>query len=124
MSFIRIDTEEQIKWSDDSLFQGAVVLTLHPPAERDTIYPHAGSIRRSFPRPLPKQIALPVTGGYITENRVLLGSSISPPNIRFTTQWFDLTGTSVTGKSDLFEIPDADDFNLTVPVLTVPVAAA
>ena len=124
MSFTRIDTEEQVKWSDDSLFQGAVVLTLHPPAERNTIYPHASSIRRSFPRPLPKQIALPIMGGYITENRVLLGSSISPPNIRFTTQWFDLTGTSVADKSDLFEIPDVDSFNLTVPVLAIPEAAA
>ena len=122
MSFTRIDTENQIKWSDDSLFQGSVVLTLHPPKGRDTILPHPSAIRRSFPRPLPKQVTLPVVGGYITENRILLGSSISPPNIRFTTQWFDLTGTSVAAKSALFSIPEKDAYNLTVPVLTVPIA--
>ena len=122
MGFIRIDTREQIKWSDDSLFQGAVVLTLHPPTGRDTIYPHSSSVRRALPRPLPKYVTLPVTGGYIAENRILLGASISPPNIRFTTQWFDLTGSKIADKSALFDIPEGDTYNLTVPVLTVPVA--
>ena len=124
MSFTRIDTEEQVKWSDDSTFQGTVVLILHPPAERDTIYPHSSSIRRSFPRPLPKQISIPITGGHLVDNRLMLGSSISPPNIRFTAQWFDLTGAKVADESELFDIAEGDTYNLTVPVLEVPVAAA
>ena len=123
MSFTKIDTAEQIKWSDDSLFQGAVVLKLYPPTARDAIYPHSSSVRRSFPRPLPKQVALPVTGGYIADNRIILGYSISPPNIRFTSQWYDLTGASVADESDKFDIPDGDSYNLTVPALTVPEAA-
>ena len=123
MSFTRIDTEDQIKWDDDSLFQGVVVLTLHPPKKRSEIYPHSSSVRRSFPRPLPTQVALPVVGGHIVDNRIMLGSSISPPNIRFTTQWFDLTGTSVAAESALFNIPEKDIYNLAVPALVVPVAA-
>ena len=126
MSFIRVSTADDVKWSDDTLFQGAVVLKVKLPDTYSELHAKQTTLRRSLPRPLPRLIVIPIINGYLRDNRILPGPNLTPPNVRFTSSWYDAENKLIADESDLFSIPSSSDasYEITVPTLTAPDAPA
>lgn len=122
MAFIRVKTGEAVKWSDESLFQGALVLTARLPADYEALYARTSSGTRMMPRPLPQRMAIPIIKGQLVNNSVVPNADLAPPNTRYVSTWHDSEGKQIGDDSALFVIPADADYEITVPALTVPIA--
>ena len=119
--FLSLTVADEIKWSNEQLFQGVLVVEAKLPSEYKKLFPRYGTTdRRQLPRELPQRMVIPVINGRLLNHRLMKGDDLSPPNTRFTTTWYDSEGKKIGDTSALFELDD--DFTLTVPTLTAPEA--
>ena len=122
--FIKVSTADDIEWSDDSKFQGLLVIETVLPDNYTELNLKPTAFTRYMARPLPKRVALPIIDGKLAQTFVIGAASLDPPNVRFKSTWYDAAGKTISGPSDLFEIAGDAPYELSVPTLTVPTAPA
>ena len=120
MSQVRVVTEDDIKWSDDSLFQGVLVLDTQLPSGYNKLYSRATSQTRRQERPIPRRVAIPIVNGVLQNNQVFPTVNLTPPNTRYKDTWFDSNGKTIWSDSTVFSIPPGEDYVIAVPTLPVP----
>ena len=124
MGFTRVITSADIKWSNDALFQGALVLDVKLPGNYVNLYPRQITVRQTLPRPIPKRITIPIVNGQLRDNRILAGADLNPPNVRFTSSWYDQEGKKIGVTSEVFSLVANTDaeYAIAVPELEAPAA--
>ena len=124
MGFTRVTTADDIKWSNDALFQGALVLDIKLPDGYVNLYPRQITIRQTLPRPIPRRITIPIVNGQLRDNRILAGADLNPPNVRFISSWYDQEGKKIGDASAVFSVVANTDseYEITVPELEAPAA--
>ena len=124
MGFTRVTTADDIKWSNDALFQGALVLDIKLPDGYVNLYPRQITIRQTLPRPIPRRITIPIVNGQLRDNRILAGADLNPPNVRFISSWYDQEGKKIGDTSAVFSVVANTDseYEIAVPELEAPAA--
>ena len=120
--FTRIKTADAIEWSDESLFQGVLVLVIKLPVGYKKVYSRFSSSLQTMRRPLPLRIVIPIYNGVLQNNLVLSTTELSPPNTRYLAKWFSEDNVQIGDDSALFSISNEQEYEITVPELTVPEA--
>ena len=120
--YIKVTTADPIAWSNGDLFQGVVVLETVLPDGYTELNLKPKSLTRYMPRPLPKRYVLPIISGKLIQDFIMGAESLDPPNVRFKATWYDTTNRAIAEPDALFEITGDAPFELSVPVLTTPVA--
>jgi hypothetical protein len=124
----RIKTAANVVWSDSRLFDGWLCLLLGLPAESGKEWPSVSLIDHYPPRPIPRQVWIPVKKGVVQHDTskssppVFKTSSIVPPGSSYYAYFYDSNLRLVapaSGTASAFAVT-ADETVISVPVLTVP----
>lgn len=125
MAWATVITSSTILWSDDSAFQGTLLLVFLPPdlspGSYPYIYPRYLLGARNLPIALPKRMPIPIINGVLQDNQILTQDSLDPPNVKLYPFWLDRAGALIAS-GVIFDITAEGDYTITPPTLTVPTA--
>lgn len=112
--------QTQITWSDGSIFNGFLLVSLVPPILSAISYTE-GDFGLTYPTAqLPPFATIPIQNGQLNSNLGLFyNADISPPNTTYIARWYDTTKRLVSGPGSPFTV-DSDPIALTIPSPTVP----
>ena len=112
-----------VQWSNGKNFNGWLALGLAVPTMSGTPYPTI-SVDAEMPQVrVPQWTPIPITDGVINTNTfIYFTTTLEPPNCQYVAYWYDVNFVLVSGPSALFSVT-ASPYTITVPTLTVPVAA-
>lgn len=120
----RIVTAADVKWSDNSLFNGFLLLLLASPTLSGNTYERFW-LQDKQRLAIPARVKIPILDGELQgrANEVWQSGSISPPGNKYCALWFDDQANQIATGPSLFTIT-TDEHTVTPPTLTIPTAAA
>jgi len=112
-----------VLWSNSKHFNGWLLLGIAVPTLSSIPYPTLSLDASSPQLRIPQWIPIPITDGVVNQNTfIYFTNAIEPPNVQYVAYWYDINFALISGPSSLFTVT-ANPYTITVPTLTVPVAA-